>query len=127
MRQKAEKELQEHLLFLPLLNTLEHSSRDLECMVWLAMAELFSEHPYVRLAGVILLIQSAVEAFWPQIQPWLPDNDIESAARECPLSKSPRKPSSQLKQVCTLLVNCEKLLMKVLVLRKRLPNPIYPA
>ena len=70
-----------------LLNTLEHCSRDLESMAWLAMAELFSEHPYARLAGVINLIQSAVEAFWPQIQPWLPDdkvrsNDIEGAARE---------------------------------------------
>ena len=70
-----------------LLDTLEHHSRDLECMVWLAMAELFSEHPYARLAGVINFIQSAIETYWPQIQPWLPDdkvrsNDIEGVARE---------------------------------------------
>ena len=39
-----------------LLDTLEHHSRDLECMAWLAMAELFSEHPYARLAGVINLL-----------------------------------------------------------------------
>ena len=70
-----------------LLDTLKNHSRDLECMVWLAMAELFTAHPYSRLAGVINLIKVTVDAFWPAIQPWLPDdkvrsNDIEGAARE---------------------------------------------
>lgn len=70
-----------------LLEILKNHSRDLECMAWLAMAELFSENPYGRLAGVINLIRSTVGAFWPKIQPWLPDDkvrarDTEGAARE---------------------------------------------
>ena len=70
-----------------LLDILQQHSRDLECMVWLAMAQMFSDRPYERLAAVILLIYQSVEAFWPQIQPWLPDdkvrsNDIEAVVRE---------------------------------------------
>ena len=62
-----------------LLDILQTNSRDLECLVWLAMAQLFSEQPYIRLAHVLNLIEQVVRTFWPDVQPLLPDEKIRSS------------------------------------------------
>ena len=62
-----------------LLDILQTKSRDLECLVWLAMAQLFSDQPYIRLAHVLNLIEQVVRTFWPDVQPLLPDDKIRSS------------------------------------------------
>ena len=62
-----------------LLDILQTSSRDLECLAWLAMAQMFSDQPYIRLTRVLTLIEQVVKAFWPDIQPLLPDDKIRSS------------------------------------------------
>ena len=62
-----------------LLDILQTNSRDLECLVWLAMAQLFSDQPYIRLARVLNLLEQVVQTFWPDVQPLLPDEKIRSS------------------------------------------------
>ena len=56
-------------------------------MVWLAMAQLFTDKPYAHLATVIQLIDQSLHTFGEQIQPFLPaeklrSSDQDGAARE---------------------------------------------
>ena len=62
-----------------LLDILQTNSRDLECLVWLAMAQLFSDQPYIRLARVLNFLEQVVQTFWPAVQPLLPDEKIRSS------------------------------------------------
>ncbi|MCW7551127.1 type VI secretion system ImpA family N-terminal domain-containing protein [Endozoicomonas gorgoniicola] len=62
-----------------LLDILQTNSRDLECLVWLAMAQLFSDQPYIRLARVLNFLEQVVQTFWPAVQPLLPDEKIHSS------------------------------------------------
>ncbi|WP_354010442.1 ImpA family type VI secretion system protein [Endozoicomonas lisbonensis] len=62
-----------------LLDILQTNSRDLECLVWLAMAQLFSDQPYIRLARVLNFIEQVIQTFWPDVQPLLPDEKIRSS------------------------------------------------
>ncbi|MGI9282102.1 MAG: ImpA family type VI secretion system protein [Endozoicomonas sp.] len=61
-----------------LLDCLKNHSRDLECMSWLAIAQMFSSTPYARLNTTLKLVDQSLKAFWPQIQPWLPDNKLQT-------------------------------------------------
>ena len=70
-----------------LLDVLETHSHDLECMVWLAISQLFTDKPYSQLALALQLIDQSVQTFGGQIQPFLPaeklrSSDQESAAKE---------------------------------------------
>lgn len=65
-----------------LLDILQHQSHDLECLVWLAMAQLFTDQPYARLARVIGLLEQTLSTFWSKIQPWLPDDKVRSSDSE---------------------------------------------
>ena len=62
-----------------LIDILQNHSHDLESMVWLAMAQLFIDNPYGRLALSINIIEQSMVAFWPKIQPWLPDEKLRSS------------------------------------------------
>lgn len=62
-----------------LLEVLEKSSRDLECLAWLAMAQLFTSRPFAQLALVIQLIDLCINQFGEQIQPFLPVEKLRSA------------------------------------------------
>ncbi len=61
-----------------LLDCLKNQSRDLECMSWLAIAQMFTETPYTRLTVALKLINQSLKTFWPAIQPWLPDNKLQT-------------------------------------------------
>ncbi len=70
-----------------LLDVLTSSSRDLESMVWLAMAQLVTDHPYEQLAIAIQLIDQSLQTYGETIQPFLPEDklrsqDEQSIARE---------------------------------------------
>ncbi|OED43363.1 hypothetical protein ACH42_10315 [Endozoicomonas sp. (ex Bugula neritina AB1)] len=65
-----------------LIDTLQHQSRDLECMVWLAMAQLFTDKPYSQLALAIQLIDRSLHTFGENIQPFLPADKLRSSDQE---------------------------------------------
>ena len=62
-----------------LLDVLEKSSRDLECLAWLAMTQLFTSQPFAQLALVIQLIDRCISEFGEHIQPFLPVEKLRSA------------------------------------------------
>ena len=61
-----------------LIDALINHSRDLELLAWLAMAQLFTGQPYVRLARVLHLNVQVIVTFWPELQPWLPGEKLKS-------------------------------------------------
>ena len=61
-----------------LIDTLLTRSRDMEMLSWLAMSQLFTDQPYTKLARVLSATSKVIDRFWPEIQPWLPDDLLKS-------------------------------------------------
>ncbi|WP_281647035.1 type VI secretion system ImpA family N-terminal domain-containing protein [Parendozoicomonas sp. Alg238-R29] len=53
-------------------------SKDLECISWLALAQLFSRQPYENLAGCLQLIEVCVSRFGEQVHPRVPDAKLRT-------------------------------------------------
>ena len=69
-------------LEIALFEVLKNNSRDLECMVWLTMAQLFSDDPYIQFTKGLMLITRCLETYGERIQPFLPDEKVQDTAPE---------------------------------------------
>ncbi|WP_461538327.1 type VI secretion system protein TssA [Spongorhabdus nitratireducens] len=82
-----------------LTEVIRERSKDLECISWLALAQLFSRDPYENLTASLQLLAGAVEQFGEQINPRVPDNKLratDDAGRRAERAGLQLRPVSQM-------------------------------
>ena len=63
-----------------LLDVIADQSKDIECMSWLMLAQLFSDHPYENLTAVLKLVSKAIEQCGDHIHPRTPDRKLKATS-----------------------------------------------
>ena len=61
-----------------LIEIIRDQSKDLECISWLTLAQVFSKDPYENLTACLQLMTTVVEQFGEQVQPRVPDNKLRA-------------------------------------------------
>ncbi|MCL6271438.1 type VI secretion system ImpA family N-terminal domain-containing protein [Sansalvadorimonas sp. 2012CJ34-2] len=61
-----------------LLDVISGQSKDLECISWLTLAQLFSIKPYENLNACLQLMAGVVDQFGEQVQPCVPDKKLRA-------------------------------------------------
>lgn len=65
-----------------LLEVLSNNARDLECLAWLVMTQLFTDDPYTQFTKALSLMIRSLATFGNAIQPFLPDDKLQGRSLE---------------------------------------------
>ncbi|MRI32654.1 hypothetical protein EOPP23_06590 [Endozoicomonas sp. OPT23] len=82
-----------------LVDVIKHQSKDLECISWLTLAQMFSRDPYENLTACLHLMTSVVEQFGEQVQPRVPDNKLraqDEAGKKAEIASLQLRPVTQV-------------------------------
>ncbi len=82
-----------------LVEVIKHQSKDLECISWLTLAQMFSKDPYENLTTCLKLMTSVVEQFGEQVQPRVPDSKLraqDDAGKKTEIASLQMRPVTQV-------------------------------
>ena len=97
-----------------LVSVISERSKDLECVSWLSLGQLFTHQPYENLSACLQLVSGAVENFGYQVQPCIPDSKLRAADEA---GKKAERATQQLKPLIQLFGESEETCLLGLPLR----------
>lgn len=97
-----------------LVTVVSERSKDLECMSWLSLGQLFTQQPYENLASCLQLVSGAIEGFGEQVQPCILDSKLRASDEA---GKRAERATQQLKPLAQLFGESEETCLLGLPLR----------